>query len=139
LVRSIATVILPNAFLAADEPLRVVTRLVRDLQINEAAVGLTLRTYGPLAKIEPLLMRLVGAGADRQVMHEVLRGPAMRARAEVEAGRPNPLMESLSSDERLLAYVPGDAIRAALDTRCHIGDAPERALALVDAVREAIR
>ncbi len=56
-------IILPNAFLTADELLNVVTRLVRDLRINETAVERNMATYGPFAGIEPLLMRLVTAGA----------------------------------------------------------------------------
>ncbi len=131
-------VILPNAFLATDEILAVVTRLVSDLRINEAAVARTLSTYGPFAGTEPLLLRLVRAGADRQVMHEVLREVAMRAWADVEAGRPNSLIDSLASDARLLTYLSVDAIRGALDSRGYVGDAPERARALVRRVRETV-
>ena len=132
-------VILPNAFLVADEILRVVTRLVSELRINDAAVARTLSTYGPFAGIEPLLMRLAKAGADRQVMHEVLREVAMNAWADVEAGRPNGLTESLASDVRLLAYLPADAIRRALDSRGYVGDAPERAKALALRIRETVQ
>jgi adenylosuccinate lyase len=122
--------ILPNAFIVADELLHVVTYLVRDLRVNEAAIARTLATYGPFAGIEPLLMRLVQAGADRQAMHEVLRQIAMEAWAEVEAGRANPLVDMVASDERLLAHMPADALRDALDAEGYVGDAPERARAL---------
>ena len=132
-------VILPNAFLAADEILGVATHLVSNLQIHEVAVARTLSTYGPFAGIEPLLMGLVRAGADRQVMHEALREVAMRAWADMEAGRPYSLMEALASDARLLTYLSADAIRRALDSRGYVGDAPERARALARQVRGALR
>lgn len=131
-------IILPNAFLTADELLGTVTRLVRDLRINEMAVARNLATYGPFAGIEPLLMRLVKAGADRQEMHEVLRDVAMHAWAEVEAGTPNPLIDLLAADETLLAYLPADAIYAALDARSYVGDAPERAQALAERIRTTV-
>jgi adenylosuccinate lyase len=128
-------IILPNAFLVADQLLGVVLRLVRDLRVNQTAIARSLATYGPFAGIEPLLMRLAKAGADRQVMHEVLREVAMRAWVEVEAGRPNPLVDLLSTDENLLAYLPAESIQVALDVRGYVGDAPERALALARQIR----
>jgi adenylosuccinate lyase len=131
-------IILPNAFLVADQLLGVVLRLVRDLRVNQSAVARTLTTYGPFAGVEPLLMRLAKAGADRQAMHEVLREVAMRAWVEVEAGRPNPLADLLAADERLLTYLPAEAIRAALDAHDYVGDAPERALALARQIRETL-
>ncbi|MBN1486342.1 MAG: adenylosuccinate lyase [Anaerolineae bacterium] len=131
-------VILPHAFLTMDELLHVVARLVGGLNINEMAVKRTLATYGPFAGIEPLLMRLVKAGASRQEMHEVLREIAMEAWAEVEAGQPNPLVALLTADHRLQAYLSADAIRSALDAQGYVGDAPERALDLAKQIREVI-
>jgi len=131
-------IILPEAFLIADELLGTVGRLVRDLRINDAAIARNLDTYGPFAGIEPLLMRLVKAGADRQAMHEILRDVAMQAWSAVEAGAANPLVELLAVDERLLHHLDAAAIRANLDARDYIGDAPERALALAQRIRETV-
>ncbi len=131
-------IILPNAFLTADELLRVVIGLVRGLRINEMAVQRTLATYGPFAGIEPLLMRLVQSGADRQAMHEALRELSLQAWAEVEAGQPNPLVTLLANDARLQAYLSAEAIRQAADAQGYVGDAPARALALVARIRAAL-
>jgi adenylosuccinate lyase len=132
-------VILPNAFLATDELLSVVDYLVRNLQVNETAVQRTLEKFGPFAGIEPLLMYLVKAGADRQAMHELLRELAMRAWAAVELGQPNPLVELLATDERLSEYLAPDAVRAAVDARAYVGDAPQRALALARRIRDTVK
>ncbi len=131
-------VILPHAFLVTDELLTVTTRLVRDLRINETAIERTLATYGPFAGIERLLMRLAQAGASRQAMHEVLREVAMRAWAHVEAGELNPLLELLTADTRLLAYLSSEQIAAALQVDGYVGDAPQRARALAADIRRAI-
>jgi adenylosuccinate lyase len=131
-------VILPNAFLTADELLRVVEQLVRDLGINERAVARTLHTYGPFAGIEPLLMRLVKAGANRQTMHEVMREVAMQAYSEIEAGHPNPLAELLAGDARLQTYLTSEQIRQTLDVGNYVGNGPEKALALAQRVWEAV-
>jgi adenylosuccinate lyase len=131
-------IILSEAFLITDELLQTTLRLVRDLQVNEVAVQRTLRDYGPFAGVEPLLMRLVQAGADRQAMHEVLREGALHAWQEVEAGHANPLTDLLAADTRLLAYLPPDTIRAALSTHDYLGDAPDRARALAQRIHESV-
>ncbi len=131
-------IILPNAFLAADELLRVGLRLVRDLQVNTAAVARTLETYGPFAALEPLLMHLVEAGADRQTMHEHLRQTAMQAWAEVETGQANPLPQHLIADPQLRRYLPAETIRAAMDVRAYVGDAPQRARELARRIRHTL-
>jgi adenylosuccinate lyase len=131
-------IILPEAFLIMDELLRVTQRLVRDLQINKSAVQRTLNTYGPFAGIEPLLMHLVRAGADRQAMHEVLREGALQAWQDVEAGHANPLTDLLAADIRLLAYLAPNTIREALSIHNYLGDAPERARDLVKRIQETV-
>jgi adenylosuccinate lyase len=123
-------VILPDAFLAADEVLRGMIRLVSDLRVNERAVQRTLDTYGPFAAIEPLLMRLVQAGADRQAMHEALRDIAMQTWAEIEAGKENPLPELLAAAPEITAHLTPEQIHAALDAHTYVGDAPTRARTL---------
>ncbi len=131
--------ILPQAFLIADELLSTAHRLITGLQINEMAVRRTLATYGPFAGIEPLLMRLVRAGADRQEMHELLRDVAMEAWAAVEMGQPNPLPGLLSTDSRLLRFLSADELRReALNVSDYVGDAPERANALARRIRDAL-
>ncbi|GAB4550021.1 MAG: adenylosuccinate lyase [Anaerolineae bacterium] len=119
--------ILPQAFLAADEMLSRATRLVRELHIDEAAVARTLETYGTFAASERLLMELVKAGADRQVMHEVIRTHSMAAWEALKSGGPNPLPGRLSSDPQVTAYLSPGRVRALLDASDYVGDAPERA------------
>jgi len=131
-------IILPEAFLIADELLATISRLVRDLRVNETAIARNLDTYGPFAGIEPLLMRLVKAGADRQAMHEILRDVAMQAWSAVEAGAANPLVELLAEDAHLLRYLDAATTRASLDARDYVGDAPERALAMAQRIRETV-
>ena len=87
--------LLPEAFLIADELLRRGLRLIEGLRINRDASERLLAAYGPFAATERLLMELVKRGGDRQELHEIIREHAMTAWAEVQAGRPNPLIESL--------------------------------------------
>ena len=128
-------VVLPQAFLAADELLRRAGRILRGLRVNEAAVARNLATYGVFAATERLLMALVRAGADRQAMHERIREHSMAAWAALQSGEPNPLVERLCADPEITRYLPPDRARELLDARAHIGDAPARAQEMAQRVR----
>ncbi|MGC9398038.1 MAG: adenylosuccinate lyase [Anaerolineae bacterium] len=130
--------VLPSAFLAVDELLRVANRLLSDLRIDDAAVARNLATYGTFAATERLLMALVRAGADRQVMHEVIREHAMVAWEALQAGKPNPLVQGLCEDARIRRYLTPDGVEQCLDAQTYVGDAPQRARALAAMVRDVI-
>ena len=128
-------VVLAEAFIATEEVVRRSTWLVRDLSIDTEAIARTLQAYGTFSATERLLMELVKAGADRQAMHEVIRSHSMAAWTAVKAGEPNPLLESLGSDEQVLAYLLPERIWALLDAGDYVGDAPERARRMASDVR----
>jgi adenylosuccinate lyase len=130
-------VILPEAFLCADELLATANSLIGGLRIDEAAVAHNFETYAPFAATERLLMAAVKAGANRQALHEVIREQALKAWTEVGAGRANPLIEALCNDSRITAYVPAEAARSLLDAQAYVGDAPRRARLVAAQVRAA--
>lgn len=131
-------VILPEAFLAVDEILRVGQRLVQNLRVDQAAVANTLATYGVFAATERLLMEAVKAGADRQAMHELIRRHSLAAWTAVAAGQSNPLAERLAHDPDVLRVLPGARIRELLDASAYVGDAPERARILAGQIRATL-
>jgi adenylosuccinate lyase len=120
-------IVLPEAFLCADELLITAQRLISGLVVNEDAVARNLAAYAPFAATERLLMTAVKVGADRQALHEVIREHSLRAWAEVAAGRPNPLVNSLCADEHITRHLDPQIARSLLDAHQYVGDAPERA------------
>ncbi|MFQ5613182.1 MAG: lyase family protein, partial [Anaerolineae bacterium] len=129
---------LPVAFLAVDEMLGRGARLIRDLQVNEAAVRRNLAAYGRFAATERLLMAAVAAGGDRQRLHEVIRRHSLAAWADVAGGRSASLVERLGRDPEITRWVPGDEVRALMDAAGYVGDAPAWARALAGEIRAAI-
>ena len=129
--------ILPDAFLAADELLSTSRRILSGLRINEPAIARNFQTYGVFAATERLLMTLARRGADRQKMHELIRTHAMAAWAEVELGRENPLAERLRSDPVVAGYIKAEETSALLDARDYTGEAPARARQIAKAARAA--
>ncbi len=126
-------VVLPEAFLAADELLNVALRIVQGLQVNEFQVARQMQAYAPFAATERLLMALARAGADRQAMHERIRQHALTAWAEVSAGQPNPLPDLLCADPEITRHVSASQARVLLAADAYVGDAPARARALAEA------
>jgi adenylosuccinate lyase len=127
--------ILPQAFLISDELLRRAQRVLDELVIHDQEVARKLATYGTFAATERLLMELVKAGADRQEMHELIRRHSLDAWAAIEQGKANPLRDSLESDPEVQAYLGPEEVRALLDAKEYVGDAPQRALDLATEIR----
>jgi adenylosuccinate lyase len=127
--------ILPEAFLCADEILTLARKVVDGLRLDERRIAANLRTYGPFAGSEAVLMEAVKVGGDRQALHESLRDAAMRAYERLAAGGDNPLAEYLVDDESISKVLDPAEIRALLDPTGHIGDAPERAVALAARIK----
>jgi adenylosuccinate lyase len=126
---------LPESFLIADELLRVAYRLVVGLQIDLPAMGRNLARYAPFAASERVLMALVKAGADRQVMHDHLRATAMAAWQQLAEGEENKLAELLALDESITSYLTVEDLHVLMDASQHLGDAPRRARELAATIQ----
>jgi adenylosuccinate lyase len=124
-------IIIPEAFLAADQILVTAEKILRGLVINEKRIAHNLSLYAPFAATEGILMEAVKHGADRQEMHEVLRDISMTAWTTIQDGKPNPMSELLISDERIGKYLTKDIIEKLMDAGNHVGNAPKRAMKLV--------
>jgi adenylosuccinate lyase len=127
--------VLPEAFLCADELLTLARKIVAGLRLDERRIAQNLQTFGPFAGSEAVLVEAVKAGGNRQALHESIRGAAMHAYDRLAAGGDNPLAALLADDESLTALLDPAEIRSLLDPTDHIGDAPERALALVERIK----
>ena len=115
---------LPQAFLAMDEVLSTALKVVSGMNVHIPAIRRNLQAYGVFAATERLLMELGRRGADRQEMHEVIRTQSLKAWAEVQEGRPNPLKDLLCSEKSILNYMSSDEIARCLDASDYYGDAP---------------
>jgi adenylosuccinate lyase len=130
--------ILPEALLCADEILSLARKVVEGLRIDERKIAENLRTYGPFAGSEAVLMEAARAGADRQELHEAIRENAMSAYAALERGETNPLARLLSDDERIVRWLDPAEVRSQLDPTTHVGDAPVRARRLAQRIRATV-
>lgn len=119
-------IIIPQAFLAADEILLHAILIIKDLKINEKNIKRNLDTYGPFALTESLMMEAVKNGANRQEIHEVIRQASMTAWDRVASGQPNPLVELLKKDKIITKFVDPDQIAQLINPAQHTGFAQKR-------------
>src|SRR5690606_2573498 len=89
---------LPDAFLATDEVLKRVNRVLSGLRIDRNGVAKNLSAYGTFAATERVLMEAARNGGDRQELHEVIRENSLKAWEALRNNLPNNLPETLSSD-----------------------------------------
>ncbi|HET9030765.1 MAG TPA: adenylosuccinate lyase [Candidatus Aquilonibacter sp.] len=128
--------ILPEALLCADELISLARKVVDGLRVEERRIAHNLRTYGPFAGTEAVMMEAVRAGGNRQDLHETIREAAMVAWAALARGEDNPLASRLVDDPALTALVDPAEIRRLLDPGKHVGTAPQRARAVARKIDE---
>ena len=131
--------LLPEAFLICDELLLTTTRVIKGLQIDQAAMHRNLESYAPFAGTERVLMALARAGADRQQIHERLRQHSLAAWQAVREGRPNPLLALITADEDLLGYLSRADLAALMQIDGYLGSAPQRARALAVEIQQVVQ
>ena len=119
--------ILPEAFLCVDEILSLAYRIIDGLRVDERRISQNLRTYGPFAGSEAVMMAAARAGGDRGKLHAAIRDASLEAWAAVERDEDNPLARLLAENAELHAYVDPAEIRRVLDPAGHVGTAPPRA------------
>jgi adenylosuccinate lyase len=111
---------IPEAFLATDAILILMENVASGLEVHPARIRSRLGEELPFMATEVLLVRAVQAGADRQVVHEVIRKHSIEAaRAMKDEGRPNDLLDRLAKDAAF--PIKGADLRSALEPSRYIG------------------
>jgi adenylosuccinate lyase len=128
--------ILPEALLCTDEIIRLAIKVVNGLSVETKRIAENLRTYGPFAGTESVLLEAVRAGGDRQALHEVLRTAAMQSWKAIAEGKENPLGQLLTEEPQLTGLLDPAEIRRMLEPSAHIGSAATRARALADRIKK---
>ncbi len=114
---------IPEAFLACDGMLLIVTDVARGLVLYPKVIEAHIHAELPFIASENILMAAVKAGGDRQVLHERIRKHAQSAAKQVKQfGKPNDLIERLGKDSAFDAV----KMRTLLDPRKYVGLAPQQ-------------
>lgn len=131
-------IFLPESFLAIDDCLTTVQKLLLDLTVNTVAVGENLSLYGKFAGIEPLLMETTAKGANRQEMHEILKSCSMEVWNARDKGENLDLYRVLSSNKEVLRYVSKKELEHIMNPSSHIGLAKEKTSVFLQIIKKAL-
>lgn len=126
---------IPEMFLALESILMSATNVIENMIINQEQITINLQKYAPFAASEGILMQAAKKGADRQELHEVLREISMRAWADVQKGKPNPMGQLLLNNKTIQKYLSEKEVMQLLDVKKHIGTAPTRAKKLTKLIK----
>jgi len=130
--------LLPEACLICDELLTTSHRLVKGMIFNQTAIKHNLERYAPFAATERVMMALVRLGADRQHIHEHLRGLSLAAWEMVQVGRENPLADAMESDAEISRLLNLNELRSLLQIDNYTGLAYVRSLEMVQKIRDLV-
>jgi len=128
--------ILPESFLIVDEILSSFTCLLKGLVVKREVIQRTMQKYAPFAAVERVLMALVKAGADRQEMHELLRGLSMQAWEAVQRGEANPLQELVMGEKKITKLLSGKYLAGLFLVESYTGIAAKRSLEMASEIRK---
>jgi adenylosuccinate lyase len=129
-------IIIPEAFLATDQILMTGEKIISGLVINEERISFNLSQYASFAASESIMMEAVKCGANRQEIHEVLRDISMTAWADIQKGKPNPMIKLLSTNKIISRYLNKNQLEKLLLVKTHVGDAPQRAKQLIKIIKK---
>lgn len=128
-------IVMPEAFLAADEILITAEKIMQGMTFNEDRIKFNLQQYAPFAATEGIILETVKKGANRQEVHEILREISLQAWEEVKRGKTNPMMKLLVENEKLRKYMCNSEITKLLSIEGHVGNAPDRARKILEEIK----
>jgi adenylosuccinate lyase len=119
---------IPESFLATDAILVLLTNVASGLEVHPARIRRRVEDELPFMATEEIMVRVVRAGGDRQVIHEVIRRHSVEAARAVKDGAArNDLLERLAADPEFAAHgVSLDDLRLTLDPARFVGRAPQQ-------------
>jgi len=122
---------LPEAFLGTDAILILAANIAAGLEVRPEVIRRHVDEQMPFMVTERCLMLGVGAGGDRQELHEVIRRHSLDVAEAVSKGGSNDLLARLAADPAFRG-VPVDRLRAELEPAAYTGRAEPQVGEFVD-------
>lgn len=127
---------LPEGFLCCDAILRLAQNVTDGLHVNKKIVEKAVTEYLPFIATENLMMEAVKGGADRQMVHEIIRKCSMEATAKMKNAQEWDLLAGLAKEKEFGLSL--EEMKALLEPSLYIGRCPEQVTAFVEKIKPLI-
>ena len=128
--------IIPEAFLATDQILINLKKIISQMVFNEKRITDNLNRYAPFFLMEVVMVEAVKRGANRQKIHEILRQLALFAWKKIEEGKDNPLVNLLIKNRELNYYLKPKEIASLLALKNYIGHSKFYVIKLLQKIKK---
>lgn len=119
-------IVISELFLAVDEIMETSQKIVKGLVFHTERIHYNLNQFAPFSATESILIALVKRGADRQVMHELLKTLSLASWEDVQKGKHNPMIKLLEQSEEIKKFIPTKELKELFDVSKHVGDVEMR-------------
>lgn len=128
---------LPTLFIAVDDAITKCEAIVTGLEVNQAAIDGNNRKYHAITITEKLLLVCVTKGANRQHLHEHLRGLCFSL-FDAQSRNSQDIQSLVRSDKLIAAYLSPAEIEEIFASHGYIGNCEERCQAMTALVRQSL-
>ncbi len=112
--------IIPESFILIDHMVGSISRILRELRVNEARIQENLRIYGEPMMSESVMITLVGKGIPRQEAHRLLQQVFFASQEKKQSFR-----EALMAHGTVARLLTKQELELALDPNSYIGQSKE--------------
>ncbi len=127
---------LSESFLCADSILNLLITITSSLKVNQKIIAQNLNKYLPFMITENIIMESVKKGANRQVVHEIIRTHSIKAQNDMAEGEENKLISYLINDDRIM--LNKEEINQILNPDLYIGRSVEQVVELTNEVQKVL-
>ena len=134
---AIRRISLPEGFLCVDSILHLTQNVINGLEVNTKVIEASITNYLPFIATENIMMEACKKGADRQVVHKIIRDVTIEESNKLKEGQKIDLLKELLKYKEL--KLNKKEIKDILNPTLYIGRSATQAQNLVDKIRPLLK
>ena len=134
---AIRRISLPEGFLCVDSILHLTQNVINGLEVNTKVIEASVKDYLPFIATENIMMEACKKGADRQVVHKIIRDVTIEESNQLKEGQKIDLLKELLKYKEL--KLNKKEIKDILNPTLYIGRRANQAQNLVNKIRPLLK
>ena len=134
---AIRRISLPEGFLCVDSILHLTQNVINGLEVNTKVIEASITNYLPFIATENIMMEACKKGADRQVVHKIIRDVTIEESNKIKEGQEIDLLKELLKYKEL--KLNKKEIKDILNPALYIGRSATQSQNLVNKIRPLLK